>query len=339
MLPDSRAQQLLDAQVAWLLGQLDAETIAATVEADIDALLTIGTQVTTADLVSPALAKEVLHLLLERLPASATASTLVELVARTAYAGPAEAFTIDDVVDRDQLEALLDEVLQRADLVGAVLDRVAESPLAAGLAASLVSRLVGDMLATNRAVADKIPGLGSLVSLGGSVAGAAGSIAGKQLEALMGDTAGKGATIAMRRLNRIVVETMKDPAAKAAALQVFDLYADEPVGQLHRTGTEEDLVRVAGLVQDIAISGGTAAPVLAFVDALVDGFFTVYGEHPAATLVTDLGLEPADLVGVARAGLPPLLAAAVATGEVERLLRARLEPFYASAEVAAILGD
>ncbi|GAA4809635.1 hypothetical protein ACFQ0K_14570 [Nocardioides caeni] len=337
MTADPRAQRLLDAQVAWLLSQLDGATLAANVDADLDALLAIGAEMSVDALVSPALAKEVVHLLLERLPASATASTLADLVARTAYDGPAEAFTVGDVVDRDHLEALLDEVLLRADLVGAVLDRVAESPLAAGLASRLVARLVGDVIATNRAVADKIPGLGSLVSLGGSVAGAAGSLAGKQLESLMGDTAGKGTTLAMRRLNRMIVETMKDPAAKEAALQVFDLYAAEPVGQVHRTGSQDDTVRLAGLVQDIVIGGGTAAPVLAFVDALVDGFFAVYGAHPASTLVTDLGLEPTDLADVARRALPPLLAAAVQTGEVERLLRARLEPFFTSPEVAAIL--
>lgn len=337
MTAESRAQQLLDAQVSWLLSQLEGDALTTHLDADVAALLAIGEQVSVGSLVSPDIAKDVLHLLLERLPASATASTLVDLVARTAYAGPAEPFTIADVVDRDQLEALLDEVLQRADLVGAVLDRVAESPLAASLAARLVTRLVGDVIATNRAVADKIPGLGSLVSLGGSVAGAAGSIAGKQLESLMGDTAGKGATLAVRRLNRLIVETMKDPAAKQAALQVFDLYAGESVGQLHRTGTEEDLLRLAGLVQDMAISGGTAAPVLAFVDALVDGFFEVYGEHPAATLLTDLGLEAGDVTALAQRAVPPLLAAAVATGEVERMLRERLAPFYASPEVAAIL--
>ena len=207
-------------------------------------------------------------------------------------------FTIEEVISRDHLEALLEELLERADVIGAVLDRVAESPLAAGLGARIVTRVVGDVLAANRAVAERIPGLGSLVSLGNTMAVAAGSLAGRQLEGLVGDTAGKGATLAMRRLNKVLVETLKDPTAKDAALQVYDLYAQRPVDQVRRTGSREDTRRLAGLIQNIVIEGAAAETVLALSDALVDGFFAAYGELPTTTLIEDLGIGRDDLVGV-----------------------------------------
>ena len=120
-------------------------------------------------------------------------------------------------------------------------------------------------------------------------------------------------------------------------LEVYDLYADEPVARLKDVGSREDVQRVAGLIQDIVIAGAPTDPVSALLDALIDGFFRVYGETPATELVTDLGLTRDDLVEHAVAIVPGLLANAHARGELEPLLRDRLEPFFGSPEVAAIL--
>lgn len=334
----STADRLLDAQVAWLLTRITGAGLTDVLAEDIDDLLDAGSRLSVTDLVDPAPVKELIRLVLQRVPASAAASTVVGIAADTAYDGPATPFAVADVLDRDHVDLLLSELLARPDLAAKFLDKVAESPLAASVAARFVTRIVGDVLATNRAVAEKIPGVGSLVSLGSSVARGVAGAADKQFEAILGDTAGKGATFAMRRLNKLLVETLSDPAAREAALQVFDLYADHPLRNLHEVGEREDIHRVAGLLQDIVIAGAASEPVLALADALVDGFFSVYGDHPMSTLVEDLGLTRDELVGQATALLPGLLAKAVESGEAERLIRARLAPFFASPEVAEILG-
>lgn len=338
-MPTARtADLLLDAQVAWLLSRITGAGITEVLAEDIDDLLDAGARLTVGGLVDPAPVKELIRLVLQQVPASAAASTFVGVAADTAYDGPAKPFSVSDVVDRDQVDALLSELLARPDLLARFLDKVAESPLAASVAASFVTRIVGDVLATNRAVAEKIPGVGSLVSLGSSVARGVAGAADKQFEALLGDTAGKGATFAMRRLNKLLVETLSDPAAREAALQVFDLYADHPLGNLHDVAGRDDVHRLAGLIQDLVITGAASEPVLGLGDALVDGFFAVYGEHPVSTLVEDLGITRDELVEQATALVPGLLARAVESGEAERLIRARLAPFYASPEVAEILG-
>ncbi|WP_235736261.1 hypothetical protein [Nocardioides alcanivorans] len=96
--------------------------------------------------------------------------------------------------------------------------------------------------------------------------------------------------------------------------------------------------RIADLTQEIAIGIAASAPASALVDALVDGFLAVYREETLTTLVADLGGDRDDLVARATALATPLVTAAVASGEVEQLLRARLAPFFHSPQVAAILG-
>ena len=334
---DSLADRLLNAQVAWLLAQLTGPDLPDRIAQDVDDLLEIGAGLTVGDLADAAEVKEIGRLLIDTVPPSAAASTLIASAADIAWEGPTERFALADLIDRENVEGRVDEALALTDLAEAFLDRVAESPLVAGLATRFVGRIVNDVVQMNQAMADKIPGVGSLVSFGTSAAGKMLGAADKQFQQVFGDTAGKSATFAMRRLNKVVVETLKDPTARDAVLQVFDLYADEPLPHLNHLADREDVHRVAGLLQDIVIAGAPTDPVLALMDALIDGFFSAYGEHPVTSLILDLGVTRDDLVGHATTIVPRVLAAAQTSGELERLLRARLEPFFTSPEVVATL--
>jgi hypothetical protein len=330
----SMADQLLEAQIAWLVGELTGPGLDERIAREVDGLLAIGAVLPVGSLIGPEQAKALIHLLLTNVPPSTAASTLVAAGADAVHDGPGERFTLSQVIDRENVESLVTEFLGMTDLAEKFLDRLTQSPLVASLASRFVTRIVGDMVQANQAMADKIPGLGSLVSFGtsaaGKVVGAAGDV--------LGDTAGKGATFAMKRLNKVVLDTLKDPSAKAAVLQVFDLYADQPVARLNELGTRDDTQRVAGLLQDIVIAGAPTEPVLALIDALVDAFFATYGEAPVATLIEELAITRADLVAQACAIVPGLLASVHESGELETLLRSRLAPFFSSPAVAAILG-
>ncbi len=143
----------------------------------------------------------------------------------------------------------------------------------------------------------------------------------------------------MRRLNAIVVDTLRDPGTRAAVLEVYGLYADQPLTGLQRAMTLEQAQHLAGLVQDLVIDAAPSGPVLGLVHAVVEGFLATYGEHPVSELVADLGLD-ADSIAT---HVTPLVARAVraarGAGELEPMVRARLAPFWESPEVAAILGS
>lgn len=339
MTTPSRSERLLDAQVAWFVGQLTGPGLGDLVARDVDALLALEARTTLAGLVDAATAKRAVRWALATGPASTGASTLVAMAADVAYDGPEETFTLGEVIARDDVELIADEVLAHTDLLRRVLDDLSASPLAAGLASRFVSRLVGEMLQANRAVAEKVPGVGALVSFGLGAAGAVAGAATGSIDAVLGDVTGKGAALATKRLNRVLVDTLSDPAARAAALDVYDLYADKPLPRLRDVTTQDEVRRIAGLVQDLVIDGATNAPVLALADALVDAFWGIYGDHPASAIAFDLGLEREVLVSEAVRVTGLLVGVAQESGDLDRLLRERLAPFYASAEVAEIIGD
>lgn len=334
---DDLAARLLDAQVAWVLRRLDDDLPTLLAE-EVGALLDLGSRIPLGDLVDADELTGLVADVLRRVPPSTAASTFTAVLAEALHEDPAGEHTLGEVVPREHVEALTDAALAGTDQLRAALDDLTRSPAVAALAGRFMARVVGEVMATNKAVAEKLPGLGSLVSLG---AGAAGRMMGAtQLDALVGAAAGQGAGFAVRRLNAIVVDTLQDPGTRAAVLEVYGLYADQPVRGLQAAMTLEQAQHLAGLVQDVVIDAAPSAPVLDLVGAVVEGFLATYAEHPVSDLVTDLGMD-ADSIS---AQLTPLavraLAAARASGELESLVRSRLAPFWDSPEAAAALsGD
>jgi len=271
-------------------------------------------------------------------PASAAVGGIVELATTVVHDGPAEAYPVGDLVGREQVEALFDELLALHPVLDRLLERLTASPLVGTMASRFMGRIVGEVLQANQAVADKVPGLGTLMSFGTSAASRMMGAADKQFEGLIGDTVGKGGTFAVRRLNRILIETLQDPTTREAVLQVWDLVSAEPVTGLEGYLTRDEITGVVDAVHELVVTTAASEPVAQLGEAIVDAFFDRFGGYTPTELLDELDLSRDDLVADLVRIAPGAVDALRESGELERILRAELEPFYASAAVAALLG-
>ena len=333
------ADRLLDAQVAWVMGELTGDRLLEVIERDVDELLAAADDVRLADVASPEAVIESVELVLARVPASDVATSLVQATADQLHDGPSSPVVPAELVDREQVAELVDAALTMRPLVGQALDRLTESPQAGSLAARFVTRLVVDVLEANRTMAKKIPGVGSIVSFGTSAATRMVGVADKQVQALLGDATGKGTAMAVRRLNSVVMATLEDPALRDAVLELWDTLGQQPLDGVGDVVERDDLRRLAAVLQDIASTAAPTAPVHAFVAAWIRTVFELHGDTPVGELLADLGVTRDDVLAAATAIVPPLVDAAIADGRLEAVVRARLAPFFGSPEVAAILDD
>lgn len=332
------AQQLLDAQVRWILDQLLGDRLAEQVATDVDAVLEITADRPLAELVDAAEVKRVARFLATTVPGSTGADALVRRTAEVLHAGADQRFSADQLLTRDQVEAILAEVLHGSRLAEKTLDELAESPLMATVASRFVGRIVGEVLAANKAAASKVPGLGGLVSLGTGAASMVMGAADKQFEALLGSATGKGATFAARRLNRIVLETLQDPTTREAVMQVWDMYADKPLPPPSAYVDQDDAVRFAGVVHAAVTNAAGSAPVGDLLDAVVDGFFDVYGDYSLVTLLEELEIGRDDVVRDVTSFVGTTARSLHEAGLLDDAVRRRLAPFWESPDVRALLG-
>lgn len=328
---------LIDAQTAYILDELGAisrETVAEVV----DGLLKIAETVTLADCVPPQVAVDIIGQVRSRVPASVGAGEVVEAFLDVAFAGPSSAVTPSELIDREQLEAVLDEALGHVGLLEAILEDITSGPLVGALASRFIGRIVSEVMAANQAVADKVPGLGALVSFGTSVGAKVVSAADKQLEAVLGDTAGKSAAFAVRKLNTIAIDTLRDPNTRAAILEIWDQVSERPLTGLEGHIEREEISRLADAVRAMIATAADTEPAGDLAERLVASVYARYGSLPITELITDFDLDRNALVDHAHALATAACTAALKTDEVEVLVRRRVEDFFTRPEVVALFG-
>ena len=333
------ADRLLDAQVAWVMQELTGDRLLVVIERDVDELLAGAAEVSLADVADPEQVVAVVDLLLARVPAGTLAAQLAQVAADQLHDGPPAPMAPADVLGRDQVAELVDASLAMRPLVRHALDQLTESPLVGTLASRFVTRLVVDVLEANRSMAKKIPGVGSIVSLGTNAATKMVGAADKQVQALLGDTANRGTAMAVRRLNSVIMTTLEDPTLRDAVLEVWDTWADEPFDGVGDVIARDDVRRVVAALHGVAATAAPTDPARTFVATWIRTVLELHGDDSVATVLTELGLTREDLVVIATGVVPPLVAAAARDGRLEDAVRTRLAPFFHSPEVAAILSQ
>ena len=298
---ESTARKLLDAQVAFHLDQLSGDRLASTVARFADDVLSAAGQHQLDDLVDREAVKAVVARALATVPGSAAVSGIVEMATEVAYDGPAEPYPLGELVSREQVEVVLDRLLALHPVLERGMERLTESPLVGTMASRFMGRIVGEVLQANKAVADKVPGLGSLMSFGTSAASKVMGAADKQFEGLIGETVGKGGTFAVRRLNRIVIETLRDPTTREAVLEVWDLFAQEPVAGLGRSVPHEEVTGVVDAAHELVVSTLASDHVARLGEVVVEGFFDRFGGYTPTELLRRARPEPRRAGGRPRA--------------------------------------
>ncbi|MET9030688.1 hypothetical protein ABZW96_34460 [Nocardia sp. NPDC004168] len=334
--PREIAERLLEAQVAFLLAEVTGERFAEVVARDTEAVLGVADTLVFRDVVEIDQAKQTVRTVVELIGGSPVLADMVGVFADSIYDHIAanHDYTLGEVVEREPVEALLEKIFGMHQAQERILDRLTESPLVATVASKFVDKLINDFMQANRERAEKIPGVSSLMSLGQSAANRAKKAADGTF---VGDLAGKGALFALKRTNNAIREMLRDAPVHAAAMEFWDLHADEPVSGLREYLSRKDLNELVLLCYEIAVTTREKEYFGLLLDECVEVFFTKYGDYTLAAMLPELGLTGDDIVQeILRYG-PAVIEGAKREGVLAGLIRERLAPFYTSDEVLAIL--
>ena len=329
------ADRLLDAQVYYVVAELSADRLPEVLARAVDDMFDLAGALVLQDVIDAEQAKIVVRRMADRSVGSSLVADLVGQLADALYLSDVgDRYDLGSVVTRESVEALVDKVLGMRTFHDRALDRLAESPAVSVVAAKFVSKIISDFVAQNRAMAQKVPGMSSLLSLGTSAAG----MVRNPFDQRLGDAAGRSAQYAMRRANTIAARATLDEApVREAAMEMWDLHARERVSELRRYLAAEDLRELAGLVYRLMLEARDSAFVGELLDMCVDVIFARYGQWDLASLLTEVGIDRDDLVEDLAGFAPPIIEAAKQDGRLAALVRARLEPFFRSPAVLALL--
>src|SRR3954465_4588356 len=264
---DDIAERLLDAQGDWVLVELSGKRLEKVIARDVDDALTVAENVRLADVLDPAQAKATVRRVVELAGSGPLVEDFVTALADALYdLGAAEDHQLGEVVAREPVEALIEKVLSMQRLQDRAMEQMAQSPLVSTVAAKFVGAIINDFVAQNRQLAEKLPGAKSLFSLGTRPRNRVRNVS------IIGDAAERGTQMAIRRTNSAMKDLIKDAPLKGAALEIWDLHAEEPVSELRKYMSRQDLRELALIVHEILVSARSTAYVSAALDECVDVF-------------------------------------------------------------------
>lgn len=334
------AERLLDAQVAYLVSQLSGPDGVALVAADLRSLVQAIGDVPVEELLDRAAVRAAVGRLLEAIGGSPGVGVIVAALVPVLQVLPDhDEHLLGDVVDRDVVATIVDVLARSQTLREEALRRLGQSPAVSMLAMRFVSALVGDAVQQNRERAEKVPGMKSLLGVGDFAARQARGMTPKQLERMVGGAADRGAQAAMERVSRAFADTFDEDAVRIAAMQVWDLHAEDAVARLRAYLTADELEHLAASGHQLWDGLRTTTWFTAVLDATVDAFFDVYGEHTVGDVLGEFGLGPDDVATEVARHAPRIIEALHRNGQLEAVIRRRLEPFFGSDETLAILAD
>src|SRR5690606_2529710 len=106
------ADRLLDAHVRFVVAELTGPRQVELVEEVVDELLAIGAELTLSDVLDAAEVERVVLRVLTTVPPSPAATQLSQGAADVLHAGPTTTFTPADVISRDDVARIVDEVVR-----------------------------------------------------------------------------------------------------------------------------------------------------------------------------------------------------------------------------------
>jgi ribosomal silencing factor RsfS len=325
------AEKLLASQVEFVIAEMTGERLVEVIERDVNDILGLVDRIVVSDAVSREHVKATARKYVEMVGDSPLIELMATEIADAVYVlAAADEHELGEVIGRDHVEALVKKVLGMQAMRDRALERLGESPVVATVASWFVNKIVTDFLRANADRAERVPGVGQLFGVGRRAAGTVRGQADRHLGDVLGDVAGRGAQLALRRLNVAIRETMDEAPLHDAAMEVWDLHAEEPVSTLREYLTQEDLRELVSIVHEIWLTLRDTEYFAAAVDAGIDVFFDNYGSFTVGGLLAELGVERDQLVADAKSLVPPAIDAIKGTGLLEGLVRARLEPFWRS---------
>jgi len=340
------AERLLEAHVQFVVAQLTGPQFSAQAESLIDKVLGVADALKLGEMVNRYQIKAVARRYAVEMDLVAAITEIAGDAARRIVEHPVnEATTLGQVVSRSDAEAWLSKAVEFHEVRVQFFAFLERNYQVREFVTDAIQDLLADFLRENRERVGNIPGLGTALGVGGTVAGLGGKMAGrmsrglidpgKELDQRIRFFAEQGAHTALRRAGGVSANS--DVPFVEIGLDFYDEFADRTLASLQEYASVEDVEDFIVLAYEFWRGFRGSDIFASMLDAGVDLFFDHYGEHSLAGLLSEFGVTRSDLLAEAERFAPPILATLAERGILHDLVRDQLAGFYRSEQARSVL--
>ncbi|WP_067813145.1 hypothetical protein [Nocardia inohanensis] len=335
---DAISDRLLEAAVAYIVDQVTGEALVEHADSILRDTFAVAETMKVSEVLAPESVQQTALSIIELLNSSALNRQLFEALADALYDLSAnDEFRLGEVVDREGVATLIATVLGMHTMFERGLDRFAQSPLVGTVAATFVNRIVAGAADAARTRAEKIPVVKSALSLGDRTVGKMLNAGDRAFGERLGEAGAAAAQYAVKRTNHAILTVIKETPLNEAALEVYDLFANEPVSDLREFIEVEELRALIGATFDLVTTVKNRDYLAELIGDATRILLGYYGDYTVAGLWKEVGVTPELLRDEFVRYAPPVIELAKQDGVLAGLIRRRVAPFFRSDTVREIL--
>ncbi len=245
---------------------------------------------------------------------------------------------LNEIITTHEIEEFVDKALELEEQRKEGLDRIIDLPIYTDLISGVLYQAIVNYIYENNVFSKKVPGVASMLKFGSSVIS-------KTIPKLEGAVEDNVRSYISNNLGLIITESklflennMTDEELKTSAMDLWDFVEGKSLGDL-QTGIDSlDLSDFVVLGYEFWLRFRKSEYFKSSYELIVEYFFDKYGESDLSMLFDDFMMTPERIVEEAERFTPQLLETLKESGQLEGLVRRRLESFYTSSAAIKCLG-
>ena len=269
----------------------------------------------------------------------AIAELTSESAARILNSDHHENTAVGDILTDTRFERLVDKQLIFNEQCKNVLYSIIDLPIYGDLISGVVYEAIVRYIYESNVLTNKIPGVSSMLKMGRKVVNKTAPKLGGVVEENVRSYIAANLKFILKESKSFLDESLTDEQLKNSAMTLWGIVEDKTLEELQEGVKSDEIVELIMLGYDAGLSFGKTPYFIGSFELIVDCFFDKYGDDDLGALMDDLEITPERIMGEIEIFAPRIIQACKQSGELEALLRRRLEDFYSSDSVLAFFKE
>ncbi|GAA3925188.1 hypothetical protein [Litoribacillus peritrichatus] len=331
---DNQLHTLLDLHVQHELAGFETDTFINWVQQESGPLFEWFKTTNLKQWVTPEQIKQIIHRnVVEQEIPGAIAEIAGEAATRLFTSEKHRNTQLNEVITAHQFEEFVDKLLELEQQRIDGLDHIIDLPIYGDLISSVVYQAITRYIYESNVLTKKVPGVSSVLKMSRAVVNKTAPKLGGAVEESVKRYITNNLDFILEQSKSFLEFSITEEQLKASAMDLWDIYEHKTLGEIQQGMDSIDLSEFVVLGYEFWLRYRTTEHFKDNYELIVDYLFETYADENLSTLLEDFMITPERLLTEVEHIAPLALNTLKESGQLEGLIRRRLESFYCS-EVA-----
>jgi len=338
--PEDIANKLLELHVQHEMASFDEATFMTWVREESETLLNWVRTINISQLVSAQKIKDVIR-------ANVVERDIPGAVAEIAGEAATHLFTseqhlnthLSEIISNSQYEEFVDKLLELHEQRKEGLNRVIDLPIYRDLISGVLYQAITRYIYESNIITKKVPGVSSMLKMGSKMVNKAAPKLGGAVEDNVKSYISTNLSFLLKESKSFLENNLSDEELKVSAMDFLDMLENKTLGEFQKGMDSIDLTEFVALGYDFWLRFRKSEYFKNSYELMVDYFFEKYSEGDLGVLLDDLAITEDEIMNEAERFAPQVVNTLKESGQLEGLIKRRLERFYSSDVALACLSS